>query len=73
MPGIALWLMHQNVSHLMYEKYLQISVHPGNRENRVNLVNRSRHLKDDITVFSPVDIHSSYVARKDIGDLPLGS
>ena len=46
----------------MYHKYLQVFVYAGNRENHVNLVNRSRHLKDDITVFAPVVIHSSYVA-----------
>lgn len=31
MPDVALWLMHQYVRHLMNEKYLQVSVHPGNR------------------------------------------
>ena len=39
------------LTHLMYHKYLQVFVYAGNREKHVNLVNRFRHLKDDITCF----------------------
>lgn len=55
----------------MYHKYLQVFDYAGNRENHVNLVNRSRHLKDDITVFTPVGIYSNYVARVFFSLLPI--
>ena len=38
----------------MFHEYLQVFVFAGNRENLVNIVNRSPHLKGDITAFTPV-------------------
>ena len=38
MLRLAFELTHQKDSELMYEKYLQVSVHPGNHEGREDLL-----------------------------------
>jgi hypothetical protein len=48
-PGI--WTMHPSVGDLMYEKYLQISVHLENHKDCVYFDHRLGRPKDDITRF----------------------